>query len=213
MNRFTVVVIALLAAFGGVFWVTKNEKKADAPSSGQAVQASSHTQGEGNKGVTLTEYGDFECPACGQYYPILKELKNKFGDDLKFQFRHFPLVQIHPNAMAAHKAAEAAGKQGKFFEMHDKIYEQQQVWSGQPSVGPLFESFATELGLNMEQYKKDVASAEVNSIINADTRAGQEAGVSSTPTFVLNGQKIEKNPRDLDEFVKLIEEEIAKQSE
>jgi protein-disulfide isomerase len=212
MNRFTIVILALLVAFAGVFWFSKREKSKDNTTNGSSVQTTNFTQGEGKKGVTLIEYGDFECPACGQYYPIVKEVKAKFGDDLKFQFRHFPLVQIHRNAMVAHRAAQAAGKQGKFFEMHDKLYEQQQVWTTSQNPASIFESYATDLGLNIDQFRTDAASSETNGIINADISEGQKIGANSTPTFVLNGKKVEQNPRDLESFIKLIEDEIAKQN-
>lgn len=212
MNRFTITVIALIVALAGVFWFAKRDT-ADGPNQdgSSAVEPTNHTQGEGEKGVTLVEYGDFECPACGQYYAIVKEIKNKFGDDITFQFRHFPLTQIHRNAMAAHRAAEAAGRQGKFFEMHDQLYEQQQVWASSPNPTSIFEDYARELGLNVDQFKQDAASQEVNRIINADIREAQKIGATSTPTFVINGRKLEQNPRDYESFVKLIEEEIAKQ--
>lgn len=206
MNRFTVTLIALFIGFAGIFWFTKN--KADAPTANRTVEASNHVQGKGTKNVTLIEYGDFECPACGQYYPIIKQVKEKYKDDITFQFRHFPLVQIHRNAMAAHRAAEAAGKQGKFFEMHDLLYEGQTIWKNSGNPAANFEGYATQLGLNLEQFKTDVASQEVNDIINADIRAGQAIGATSTPTFVLNGKKLEQNPRDLDSFNKLIEDAI-----
>lgn len=207
------IITGLLVIFGGIFWFSKSEKQADNNRSGEsAVTTSSHIQGAGNKGVTLIEYGDLECPACGQYYPILKEVKKKFGDDLKFQFRHFPL-QIHPQARAAHRAAEAAGRQGKFFEMHDMLYERQQSWAGNSASAQMFESYAEELNLDMAKYRADVASDSINGVINADIAEGQKAGARATPTFVLNGKTIEQNPRSLDDFIKLIEDAMSSSSD
>jgi protein-disulfide isomerase len=206
-NRFVVILIALVLGFVGIIYVSK-DKKADAPSTNnEAITATEHKQGAGNKGVTLIEYGDFECPACGAYYPLVKQVKEKYKDDITFQFRHFPLVQIHRNAMAAHRAAEAAGKQGKFFEMHDMLYERQQAWKSETNPSAIFESYATELALNLEQFKREAASGEINDIINADIQEGQASDASATPTFVLNGKKIE-NPRDLEGFYKLIDDAI-----
>lgn len=208
-KRFLLTLAAVVLLLGGIFWFTKNKAGAPEPTTGN-VQASNHTDGKGAEGVTLVEYGDFECPACGGYYPILKQLKQDYGDKFTFQFRHFPLTQIHPNAMAAHRAAEAAGKQGKFWEMHDLLYENQQTWRGQRSNPALiFESFAQQIGLNMDQYKQDVASPETNAVINADIKKGQELDVSSTPTFFLNDKKITDAPRNLEGFKKLIDDTVA----
>ncbi len=212
-NRFVVVLIALVIGFFGIIWFSKN-KKADAPSSGNtAITATTHTLGAGNKNVTLIEYGDFECPACGAYYPIVKQVKEKFGDDITFQFRNFPLIQIHQRAMAAHRAAEAAAKQDKFFEMHDKLYEGQQIWKTETNPSTTFEDYAAQLNLNVEQFKQDSSSQEINDIINADIKEAKAIGASATPTFVLNGKKIEENPRDLESFIKLIQDEIDSQTQ
>lgn len=205
-SRFTLIVIALLIGFAGIFWFTKNK---DAPAVQTSNQPTSHTQGAGNKKVTLTEYGDFECPACGQYYPIIKLVKDTYKDDITFQFRHFPLVQIHQLAMSAHRAAEAAGKQGKFFEMHDLLYESQNSWKSSTNPTSLFESYATQLELNLDQFRQDVASEAVNDAINADIQEGQKLGATATPTFAINGKRIEENPRDFEGFKKLIDEAAA----
>lgn len=206
------VIIVITLILVGVFTLTK-EKGSESESGKSTASASEHVEGAGNKGVTLIEYGDFECPACKAYYPIIKQIKQTYKDDIKFQFRHFPLVQSHPNAMAAHRAAEAAGKQGKFFEMHDLLYENQDSWKAQTgtsssAASTQFETFAQQLGLDMVKYKSDVASESTNNIINADRREGNAIGANSTPTFVINGKKLEKLPQTLDEFKKLIDEAI-----
>lgn len=207
-NRFIAIIIILVLSFFGIVYISK-DKKANAPTTGnKTIQATEHKLGEGKKGVTLLEYGDFECPACGAYYPLVKQVKQKYGDDITFQFRNFPLVQIHRNAMAAHRAAEAAAKQDKFFEMHDKLYEGQQQWKDEPNPNLTFEAYARELGLDVEKFKRDAASGEINDIINADIKAGQDIDATSTPTFVINGKKVEQNPRDLESFYKLIDDAI-----
>lgn len=154
--------------------------------------------------ITVTEYGDFECPACAQFYPIISQVKEDFEDQIRFEFRHFPLVQIHPNATAAHRAAQAAANQGQFWEMHDILYERQSQWrsngsgvtqSGTPisSNNPteIFESYAQELGLNMEQYTADASASETLAIINADIDLGKQNDVSSTPTIFIDGVLVE----------------------
>lgn len=159
------------------------------------------------KKVNLTEYGDYQCPACGQYYPLVKQLVEQYKNDIQFQFRNFPLRQIHPNAQASSRAAEAAAKQGKFWEMHDLLYEQQNSWKDSSSANVVFEGYASQLGLNVAKFKTDFASAAVNETIAADYAEGTKLGVNSTPSFFVQGKKI-TNPQTLDEFKKIIDEAI-----
>lgn len=203
------ILIVVLGLFG-LFAVTK-EDNGQSNSNIEGV-ATSHTVGEGTKGVTLVEYGDFQCPACKSFFPLVNQVKQEFGDDITFQFQHFPLSQIHPLALQAARAAEAAGKQGKFFEMHDLMYENQDSWTALSDVTPVFESYAEQIGLDIEQYKADASSAQTAANIDADIKTGQEVGANSTPTFVINGVKIEQNPTSFEAFKQLIEEEIAKQN-
>lgn len=211
MNKqFFVVVLVIVAGLVGVFALTKESSPGSQNGSGdQTVQATDHKVGAGNKKVTLTEYGDFQCPACKAYYPIVKEIKATYGDDITFQFRNFPLTQIHPNAMIGHRAAEAAGKQGKFFEMHDVLYEKQDDWSRANDPSAILVTYAKLLGLNEEQFKTDMTSKATADAINADIKAGQSFQATSTPTFVLNDKKIEENPRSFEDFKKLIDAKIA----
>jgi protein-disulfide isomerase len=206
-KRFLVILAAIFIGFMGFLFVSKS--KSGSPGSGeQATSTSSYAVGEAKKGVTLVEYGDFECSACAQYYPLIKQVKEKYGDDIAFQFRHFPLTQIHQHAMAAHRAAEAAGRQDKFWEMHDLLFEQQKTWAQSSDPKIIFEDYAAQLGLNVEQFKEDYKSADVAGVINADVAEGNKLGVKSTPAFFLNGKKIE-NPSSLDEFSKVIDQAIA----
>lgn len=204
--RFIAIIVAIIIGFAGL--VALNRNKTDAPSDPNAAQGTNHTVGAGNKGVTLVEFGDLQCPACKSYYPIVKQIKEDYGDDIKFQFRHFPLVQIHRHAMLAARAAEAASNQGKFWEMHDLMYENQDSWSQLPDPTSTFEGFASQLGLNLDQFKTDVASAGIITPINADVKAAQGFGATSTPTFVLDGKKLDKNPQSIDEFKTLIDDAI-----
>lgn len=182
------------------------------------IQSFDYVSGNPNVG-TIIEYGDFECPACRNLYPVLQQLKQEYGEDLQFVFRHMPLTQIHRNALAAHKAAEAAGRQGKFFEMHDWLYENQESWNGPSQADPvgvdvsraneLFRGQAEALGLDMAQYDSDLESLSVNSRINADKDSGDQLGITGTPTFIVNGQLIEELPTSVDEFKVLLEGEQA----
>lgn len=209
-KQFVFIIIVVILGLFGVFALSKKSKDTQSNTQNTVAQASEHKKGAGRKGVVLVEYGDFQCPACKAYYPIVKQLESEYGDDITFQFRHFPLPS-HNFGFTASRAAEATGKQGKFFEMHDLLYENQESWSRASDAGPIFEGFATQLGLNIDQYKSDLASADVAAVINADKKAGIDIGASATPTFVLNGKKLDKNPASFEEFKQLIDEEIAKQ--
>jgi protein-disulfide isomerase len=206
MNKqFFAILFIVIALLVGVFVLTKDE--ASSPTGGG--QTSNHAQGAGNKGVTLIEYGDLQCSACKSYYPIIKQVEKEYGDDIRFIFRHFPLVQIHNNAFVAARAAEAAGLQGKFFGMHDLLYENQERWEQLPDPTQTFEQYAQQLELDIERFRTDMASEEVNSTINADLAEARAAGATATPTFMLNGKKVEENPRDVEGFKALIDEAIA----
>lgn len=212
-RRFVAILTVLVLGFGG--FLIYNKRAQDSGVNNQngtsGVKTTNHNFGEGKKGVVLVEYGDFQCPACFQYFPIVEELREKYKTDITFQFRNFPIDSIHPNARAAHRAAEAADKQGKFWEMYSRLYQTQQEWTSSPSVRPIFEGYAGQLGLDLVKFKADFASSEVNASINADVSEGQKLGVNSTPTFFLDGQKID-NPRGLEEFNKLIDEAISKKN-
>jgi protein-disulfide isomerase len=207
-NRFFITILVLIAVFIGAFTFTKQKKEAAAPSV-TSTQPTNHVEGAGKSGVVLVEYGDLQCPACAQYYPIVKQVFDKYKDQITFQFRNFPLVQIHPNAFVASRAVEAADKQGKFWEMHDLLYENQEAWGSSKTPTTFFNAYAKQLGLDTAKFQQDMNSQEVNNLINADIAEGKKLGANSTPTFVLDGKKLEPNPRSLEEFNKLIEDAIA----
>jgi protein-disulfide isomerase len=207
-KNFIAILVVLAAAFIGVL-VFSGKKSTETGGQGeQSAQTSQHVLGNTESAVTFTEYGDFQCPACLRYEPVMLEIREKYKDQIAFQFRNFPLVQIHPNAMAAHRAAEAAGKQGKFWEMHDLLYQNQQQWSGLSSASSTFENYAQQLDLDMEQYGKDVASAEVNDIIQADIKAGHQIGANSTPTFAINGEIIDTPEPNIEAFSQIIDDKL-----
>jgi protein-disulfide isomerase len=206
-NRFFAILLATIAIFVGIFFVTKN--KSTETGSNNSVQPTSHIRGKGTTGVTVVEYGDFQCPNCASFYPILKQLELKYGDKVAFQFRNFPLPS-HQNARAAHRAAEAASMQGKFFEMHDMLYENQNSWATATNASAIFESYAKQLGLDFEKFKQDVASPIVNDTINADVQAGQALNVTSTASFYIDDKKVE--PRDFESFVQIIDDAIKTKS-
>jgi len=150
-----------------------------------AVNAADHHQGNVNAHVTLVEYGDFECPYCGRAHPLVKRLLEEKGKEIQFVFRNFPLREIHPHAYAAALTAEAAGKQGKFWEMHDLIFEDQKNLNANFLV-----SLAKEIGLDMKQFAEDSKSDELQNKIEGDFESGIRSGVNGTPTFFINGSKL-----------------------
>lgn len=153
-----------------------------------------HVFGSRDQKVVLIEYGDFQCPACASAFPVLKEVKEKFKDDLTFIFRNNPLTAIHPNARVGAAAAEAAGLQGKFWEMHDLLFQNQNAWS-QASVDKrtgLFEGYAKMIGIkDLNKFKSDLGSKEVTAKIDFDLALGKKVPVQGTPTITLNGEKVE----------------------
>jgi protein-disulfide isomerase len=210
-KRFLIILAVLVLVFGGFLWFSKAKQNSKSTTSG-STNVSNHVQGAGTSGVTLVEYGDFQCPACDAYYPTIEQVRKQYGDQLKFQFRNFPLVQKHQNAMAAHRAAEAAAKQGKFWEMYNALYSQQKSWESSSDPTKIFEDYAMQLALNVDQFKRDYTSASVNDTINADLKEGQRLGVDATPTFFINGKKVEPTPDNtVEAFTKLIDQAATKQ--
>jgi protein-disulfide isomerase len=149
-----------------------------------------HTAGPANAPVHLEEFGDFECPPCGMFHPILEQMQQEFGKQLRVTFREFPLVPTHQHALAAASAAEAAGIQGKFWEMHDLLYEHQNDWKGQFDVRPIFEGYAKQIGLDVDRYKRDVGGDLVAQRIFQDGKRGHSLGVKGTPTVFMNGREV-----------------------
>jgi len=148
------------------------------------VTSSDQVQGNPSATIELVEYGDYQCPHCGRAYPIMQQIQEAMGDQLKFVFRNFPLTNIHPDAMNAAVAAEAAGIQGKFWEMHDLIFEHQNRLLENHLL-----SYAEGLGLNVEQFKNDMLSEPVLSKVEDDFESGMRSGVNGTPSFFINGEK------------------------
>ncbi len=149
-----------------------------------------HTQGPDNAPVTLEEFGDFECPPCGMLHPVLQTMEKEFGPRIRIIFREFPLVPAHVHALAAARSAEAAGLQGKFWEMHDLLYENQKTWHDAFDTRPIFEDYATRIGLNLEKFRSESAGEAVAQRIFLDGKRGHAMGVSGTPTVFMNGREV-----------------------
>lgn len=173
-----------------------------------AVSTVDHKKGAENPKVTLVEYSDFQCPACGQYYTMLKELVQEFPNDVTIVYRHYPLKQIHKNAEKAAQAAEAAAKQGKFWDTHDILFNTQSVWSELEKPEEQFEKYAQSLGLNIEQFKKDLVSAEVVEKVRNDESSASSMNLRGTPTFFLNNTLI-PNPQSYEQLKAVVSEKIS----
>lgn len=167
-----------------------------------------HTHGPASAPLHLEEFGDFECPPCGMFHPILKQMEEEFGDKLHVTFREFPLVPTHQHALAAASAAEAAGLQGKFWEMHDLLYSRQNAWKTQFDVRSIFEGYAKEIGIDVERYQKDVGSDLVQQRIFQDGKRGHSLGVKGTPTVFMNGREVPFESLPADKLRVVIQQEI-----
>ena len=165
------------------------------------ISPADQTQGNEQATITLVEYGDYQCPYCGAAYPILKKLMSQFGDQIKFVFRNFPLSEMHQYARAAALAAEAAGLQGKFWEMHDAIYENQRALNE-----TLLKKLAEKLKLNITQFEEDIKSPKLAEKVDADFESGVMSGVNGTPSFYVNGKKFDGGAEDLLQLISAEEE-------
>jgi len=148
------------------------------------VSAHDHAEGPADAPLILVEYGDYQCPYCGAAYPVVKRLQKTLGKKLRFVFRNFPLTQVHPYALIAAQAAEAAALQGKFWEMHDLLFEDQNLLK--PETIPLW---ARKIGLNLEQFESDIKQGAVEKRIREDRQSGIRSGVNGTPSFFINGTR------------------------
>lgn len=206
---FIIILVVLGAALGSAWYLTRPvpvEPITVQPPSSPGSQASPiqqqaavrqgipgaeppHTLGPANAPVHIEEFGDFECPPCGIFHPILEQMHTEFGDRLRITFREYPLPN-HQHAIPAASAAEAAGLQGKFWEMHDLIYEHQNQWKNAFDSRPIFEGYAKQIGLDLPRYNRDLDSGVVEQRISQDAKRGASMGVKGTPTVFMNGREV-----------------------
>lgn len=163
------------------------------------------SKGNPDAGIHLVEYSDFECGYCAKYHRFIKRLVNEMGDELRFTFRHYPL-KMHANAELAAFCAEAAGRQGKFWEMQDLLFRRQAEWAnnGKEAVEKLFAQYAARLGLSTRRFKRDLGSEAVRDKVRGDYESGEDSGVKGTPTFFLNDRKVLSTPKDYEKLKALI---------
>lgn len=148
------------------------------------VSARDHSQGPVDAPVTLVEYGDYECPYCGAAYPIIKEVQKQLGNQLRFVFRNFPLSSVHPHTEAAAEAAEAAGAQGQFWQMHDLLFEHQDQLGN-----AALRRYAEQLGLDVARFERELTGRDYEERVQEDFQSGVRSGVGGTPTFFINGSR------------------------
>jgi len=205
-----IVAITILVVIGAIIWGLNNQNSG---SRTVKVEVTDEDTYLGNKDakVTLVEYSDFECPACKAYQDVVKQVIDSYSpEELRVVFRHFPLRSIHPKADLAAQAAEAAGEEGKFWEMKSLLFEKQSEWKAEQDPRGLFSAYAQSLGLDVAEFEEDMKSDDDSKDrVEKDYQSGVALGINSTPTFILNGTII-KNPQTVDEFKALIEAELKK---
>jgi len=203
------VAVGIVAVVALLVWVVTNTPAGN-NSQVKSLEEDDWIKGSAEAQVTIIEYSDFQCPACAAYHPILKQLIEEFNGEARLVYRHLPLKAIHKNTELAARAAEAAGKQDKFWEMHDELFNNQEEWAESGKAENLFLGYAEVLGLDGEQFVADLNSKEVKNKVNEDYLDAVSSGLNSTPSFFLNGERIQ-NPRGYDEFRKLIQSNIQGQ--
>ncbi len=196
MGSVTAIIIVL-----GIWWLAST---AGAPKEAAGdLGSAGHAKGNPEAGLTLVEFSDFQCPACGAYFPLVKRLADEFKDSVRFVYRHYPLTSIHSNAEPSAWAAEAAGAQDTFWEMHDMLFERQSEWSNIRNPKDTFADYAESLGLSRGQFLTDYESDSVRNAVDVDARLARRLNIPGTPTFFLDGEQIE-SPQGYDEFRALL---------
>lgn len=191
---------------GGLVWMSRDNRidvsNINSHQAQPGTEASGEipdwTKGSDDPKVVIVEYADFQCPGCANSSPTLSQVASQYGDHVQLIFRHFPLTNIHPHSRAAAAATEAAGKQGKFWEMHDRLFASQGEWSNASGATrtDIFADYAETLGLDREKFVEDLTSRDIVAKINYDVALGRELGVNGTPAIYVDGEKIEQWYKD-----------------
>lgn len=211
---FVVLVVAVVIVAGvmsGGFSATSGTPTGFVATTIPPITSTDWTRGNATATVSFVEYGDYECPACAATESIMKQLENDYSGRIVFVFRNFPLYAIHPDASISAQAAEAAGLQGKFWEMHDLLYAKQNEWSTTPPsdvVAKYFDGYASSLGLNVQKFDQDINSTQVTNKIQADVMSANAASVDHTPTFFVNLKQI-PNPASYADFKTVLDAALA----
>lgn len=203
----------ILILIGGVFVMSKSTSTPETAPSQKVdkailIKKDSYSVGSPKSKVAVVEFADFQCPACASAQPVVKRILEDYKDKIYFQFRNFPLQQ-HQNARLSAYIADASGSQGKFWEMHDSLYENQDEWGESTKPMEFFEKYAGKLKLDVEKLKEQIKKEDVSKKIDRDIQDGGVAGVNSTPTFFVNGIQFRGVPQYAD-LQKLIDQELKK---
>ncbi len=199
-----IVLVGALAIFGN-----GTSESGSNTTLNSSVSASDNTKGAENARVSIVEYSDFQCPGCASSYPMIKQLVEAFPNEVSLTYRHYPLNQIHANAQLAGQAAEAAGMQDKFWDMHDMLFNTQNQWSNENNPTEFFTKLAESIGLDTEKFGTDLTSKDVVNRVNKDTSEATGLRLPGTPSFFVNGTLIE-HPGSYAGFKSLVEAELAK---
>lgn len=189
-GKFVLFVVVLIALSFAYYFYAMNTKSGESAKE-VTITERDHVRGTVGGKVTLVEFGDFQCPACAAYEPIVRQLTADNAGTLQVVFKHFPLTQIHPNALLAAKASEAAALQGKFWEMHDILYDKQKEWGGVLNARDFIIGYAGALGLDTKKFTDDLSNKSIEEKIVAEYKEGVSLGVQGTPTFFVNGKKLD----------------------
>lgn len=185
-NPWIIISLVMVVLIGGSVWYSSRVSE----SYNEGVQELIHIKGNPEATVTLVKYSDFQCPACAQFASVVSDVMAAYGDQIAFEYKHFPLIQIHPHAESAARAAEAAGQQGKFYEFHDLLFANQEEWSRSATPGTFFVRYAEALELDMQLFSRHQRSSLIRDKVRAQLMEARNLGLTSTPTFFLNGERM-----------------------
>src|SRR6516225_7849112 len=207
-----VIIILVGVATGAAVYFSRAAEKPAAVASiptNVDLKGGGHFRGPENAQVTLVEFGDYQCPTCGYYHPFVKEILNRYPDKLRLEFHHFPLAGQHRNAVLAAMAAEAAGDQGKYWEMHDALYLSQRAWSEAPNAEQFMIVLAGQIGLDVNKFMQGLRSPAVQDRIAQDVARANQLQLNETPTFMIDGKRVYIKAT-MEDFVQVIEAHLHK---
>ena len=207
----SIILLAIVVAAAAAVYLSRQPNPVTETSAAPVLdnKGGGHFRGPEKAAITLVEFGDYQCPSCGAYHPVVKELMNRYPQQVRLEFHHYPLISIHPNAMAASLAVEAAGEQGKYWEMHDLIFEHQEEWSANPNPESQFLALASRIGLNANAFMQAVRSPQLQDRVLQDVVRAREAKIEAVPTFFIDGERIHVT-LSVGAFVEIIEARLRK---
>src|SRR5262245_21642691 len=207
-----VIILAVAVAAGAAVFLSRQPEATPETNAAPLtvdIKGAGHFRGPEDAELTLVEFGDYQCPYCANFHPFVKEIMNRYPKQVRLEFRHFPLISIHPNSLAASKAAEAAGEQGHYWEMHDALFEYQTDWATKPDPKPVFAAIANRIGINGTILVQTMESPRIQERILKDVEQGDKGGVQAVPTFFIKGQQVPIK-LSMEDFVQVIESHLKK---